>query len=358
MKSLGSPFPIRKLGDLQWWCDLIAYEGPLLSLYHVENRRLYLASWVGHAGRANRWLLFEVSDDQLRSYLDAKTSLRSLITASPLILHFVDRGQGRRNVVKVSVDSIRGDLPAPGSYFEPRFATAEARALASEVRSEYNIHIDGNWFVDDLANAPRLFKQVYAFNHAIQNIEDDAIHRKVNSGLRRPFTGGFSVVGLISDMNEAIPPTSRLRVEAISYHSPGYISVRADPRITHEVERVMGLVSSQTKREALRATYKEANNFLDDHGLRKLDRQKFTPDALEDFEFIDDELRRFVLEILTFVHPGSAADLLLGQSTSLAVLKALIAYVKRLFRLQSYVDDGLITGFGGPRRTVKKRRRG
>src|SRR4051812_45728469 len=120
----GSQFSIRELGDLEWWCDLIEYEGPLLSLYHVENRRLFLEMWADKSGSANRWLLIRTTESNLRSYLGQRTSLKQLLENSPLILTYPRARGGRRKIRRVTVEDVAEYVPDENSLFEPRFATA------------------------------------------------------------------------------------------------------------------------------------------------------------------------------------------------------------------------------------------
>lgn len=351
MKALsGSPYSIRDLGDLEWWCDLIEYEGPLLSLYHVENRRLFIEMWVEKKGVSHRWLLFRTTDEQLRGYFGRRVSLREMLAESRLVLTFLRGVKGRRQVRHVSFQEIAEYLPDEESFFEPRFATADARRLATEVTAEYNIQIAGDWFLDDWSSVPRLYRQIYAFNHALNNLEKKSVLHRVSGGLtRRPFRGGASVVGLLGDMNEAIPPISRLRVEAINYHSPGYICLRADPNITGKVEAVMVVVVDAEKRSAVTATYKAMNKYLDDYGLRKLENSDFNVGLYEDFESVDSDLRGYAKTLMGQLSHEDAVTNFLAASSSLTIVKALSAYVKRLFSLAEYVEEGLITQFGGPR---------
>ncbi len=351
MKSTtGEKFDIRLLGDLAWWCDLIDYEGPVLSLFHIENRHLFLCLWVDRVKSGDRWLLFRISEQDLREYLDENKSLREILRASSLILTYLLSEQRRKNIRRVSLDDIAEYLPAPASFFIPKYSTLAARNLASEVTAVYNIQIAGAWFIDDWSEVPRLYKQIYSFNHALNNLRQSAINARVSSGLTiRPFRGGSSVVGLIDDMNNAIPPISRLKVEAISYHSPGYLSLRADPNITSGVEAVMMIVNDPEKRVTLKTLYKALNSTLDDYNLRRLENSAFHESSFPEFENVDKELReRSKLLLNALGHKESTSDLL-ATNSSLTVAKALIAYAKRIFKLQVFVDDGLITGFGGPR---------
>lgn len=64
---------------LQLKCDLIDYEGPLLSHFLDGDNNNILYYWIDFDGEFNRWLVWKASDFLLYQYLKGKISLKELI---------------------------------------------------------------------------------------------------------------------------------------------------------------------------------------------------------------------------------------------------------------------------------------
>jgi hypothetical protein len=64
---------------LEFIRDLIYYDGPLLSLFELEDIK-YLVSWIDLDNINNYYLLFEISNNDLSSLLDNKLLLIDLYT--------------------------------------------------------------------------------------------------------------------------------------------------------------------------------------------------------------------------------------------------------------------------------------
>lgn len=65
--------------DLEFVRDIEEFEGPLLSEFRSSDGETFLYHWCDCDERANRWLVFRVSRQDLFRYLAGRVSLRSLI---------------------------------------------------------------------------------------------------------------------------------------------------------------------------------------------------------------------------------------------------------------------------------------
>ncbi|SDQ22775.1 hypothetical protein SAMN05443245_0467 [Paraburkholderia fungorum] len=180
--------------NIEWVCDILEYEIPLLSFYKL-GRKLLFCLWVEREKSNDRYLLFDVSAANLASYFSADLSLLEIIENSTRIIAFESNGKGRKNLRFVKFEKLFDDYrPAEDSYFDPAYATDDAVELAKEKQGDYYINIDGEWYLEDWSDVTHVYKQVYAFNHSIRNI--DAPHvAKVQSGINSlPFRGGTALL--------------------------------------------------------------------------------------------------------------------------------------------------------------------
>jgi hypothetical protein len=75
----GKNYESFDINSVVWIEDLSYYDGPLLSLFRTKAGDIILFSWVDCDESANRWLVFEVSKDQLDAYLTGEIPLRTLM---------------------------------------------------------------------------------------------------------------------------------------------------------------------------------------------------------------------------------------------------------------------------------------
>ncbi len=349
MRTLkGKTSGVLSYAKAEWYCDILEYEIPILSLYRF-GRKLLLSLWVERERSTDRYLLFTVADSALKSFLASKITLREVLEDSTRIIAFEQGSKGRRNLRTVEFDDLFEDyIPSEDSYFDPRFATDDAVKLSEERSENYYLNIDGDWYLEDWSDVTRLYKQVYAFNHAMRNIDTPSVSGRVRPGLNNmPFRGGYSIVHLLNTMQEAIPAVSRVRVASVQYNSPGHIGLKVDPNVAADVEKMMGSLEDEDNFDSLRTVYRDCERFLDDNGLRTLDSAKFNKNEFSLFEENVEQLRQFAIQILNMTGHGNEREKLISDETALPLVKALQAYVRRIMRLKKYVEDGLITRFGG-----------
>jgi hypothetical protein len=80
MKSLKgialNEFPFKELDKV---ADLIYFDGPLLSLFKNPRGDQYFFYWCDNDEKANRWLVYRVTDQEVSAYLSKRISLRELL---------------------------------------------------------------------------------------------------------------------------------------------------------------------------------------------------------------------------------------------------------------------------------------
>ena len=123
------PFTLIKRGDLYY------YEGPILSHFSDENEQDYFMNWADMDNLYGRWLLTEVSKENVGKYLSRNISLYELIIsndAGKVYFIDIDNDIEYRHIWRVAVENIPNDyLPAKDSYFERLYADDYSDELIS-----------------------------------------------------------------------------------------------------------------------------------------------------------------------------------------------------------------------------------
>lgn len=101
--------------------DLIEFEGPILTHFKDDKGNNVFFYWVDHDSKHNRWLVFQVSNEHLESYLSKKIPLKKII-AEPISDYFytvdIDEMVGFHNIVKISKGDLNEDYwPEDRSFY-------------------------------------------------------------------------------------------------------------------------------------------------------------------------------------------------------------------------------------------------
>jgi hypothetical protein len=117
--------------------DLIYFEGPVLSYFKDKNYNDYFMRWIEMDDQCNRWMLFQVSKENVLEHLNGQVTLLSLINrAASGIVYFIDINSDiefkQINCVQVSKIP-NGYLPSEQSYFEMKYVTQYAQQLQAEL---------------------------------------------------------------------------------------------------------------------------------------------------------------------------------------------------------------------------------
>lgn len=116
----GLGFVSQKMGDL------IEHEGPLLSLFIDQNNpgNYFLYKWADCNEVANRWIVFQVSSNNLKRFFDKEVSLRKLFLEIPYsFIVDVDDELNERKISIAATNKLPEEyLPSANSlYCEEKF---------------------------------------------------------------------------------------------------------------------------------------------------------------------------------------------------------------------------------------------
>lgn len=120
-----------------------------------------------------------------------------------------------------------------------------------------NVLIDGAWDLDDLADFPRRYSQVYYFLYlARQNFtshDPEHLHRIFAN---YNWNGGYVYATFYREIAKLVPPIHRPEIESIKYSSPGHIRLRLSSSTATALGRAVE--HSLAKGQALHKGYKWA----------------------------------------------------------------------------------------------------
>lgn len=114
------PFQLIKKGDL------LAYNGPILSHFKTDDYKDFFMFWVDQNEVSNRWLLFYVSEENLKRYFNKKMSLRNLVFYHQKdFVYFIDINTNIEytNITRKAVKDFPMEyVPGENSYFDEKYS--------------------------------------------------------------------------------------------------------------------------------------------------------------------------------------------------------------------------------------------
>lgn len=344
MKAVsGTRIDGRSLPNFTWNADLIAFDGPLLSLFKSDSGIDALFVWLDCSEIRNRWAIIDIKRDNLRDYLNRKLSLLDVFKASTSVTVF-DAGPTARksNLVRTRWSDLPQEyLPKENSFLTEAIATPDAIRLASEQAAKYSIKLDGEIYLDDLAAIPKIYQQLYSFHYGLEHISRAAIKSTIINLLGK-WKGGFSAVNLFTGLRSVTPSIHRARIKQLQYNSPGHITMELLPRMAEKIKNDVLLLSDPNNFQLSEELYKAAYKYFRENGIAGFEDERGT--QTQDLTLAQlDDLKGFVEEFLVILQWGGYRE----QFTALEIgplsqLRALLAYYRRLRKVLSYIELGLI----------------
>lgn len=354
MKSIqGKKLEVKRLERHTHICDLIHFEGPLLSLFS-DRKTNWLYHWADtDSAQKNRWILFSVERENLVQYLKKETSLLNLINCTNSLwvldeshkvasdVAILKRRDSYRSLIEISHPAQLSEyLPLEDSYFDESLTNDVS--METEMNPEsFSIPIDGRWFFSDLDRFSKSYSHVYAFLYAtrpqfITNISD-----RLGRFMRSPWTGGYSRLNLFTALEQVIPALHGLQIKKIEYASPGKITIEALRSVGEDIK--MLTLKCATNSLAIKEATKKINQTLADSNLRRRNLSKLT-DALVPLDIPKLKLlKEYCAEIANLLSLEAGIDLLREQSPNTIVFsKAVLAIVKQIDRLADFQNQGLL----------------
>jgi len=154
--------------NLNFVSDLIYFEGSLLSLFKNETGDIYLYYWCDADENYNRWMIFRLSKEKLKSYIFKKLSLNYLIL-SPIdgfvYIADIDDNLQYSNIYLVQPDKIpESYLPENDSFYD----------FESELDDDSKFLLLKHIF-DDKEIIDILFKLLNKYENTLKDVKNNLI---------------------------------------------------------------------------------------------------------------------------------------------------------------------------------------
>lgn len=339
----GEPIAVSQLPDYRWNADIIFFEGPFLSLYSLDHGQDALFLWVDCNDNDNRWLIIDVRQGTLLSYLTKKISLLDVIQASDNLIMFdlysYEDVFRRKKAIKITFDQIPSTyLPSSDSFLSDEIATDDAERLSSESPGMATLNLDGGLYLDDLVEITNGYKQVYSFIYLISQLGRSVL-RSHFSYLSEKWTGGYSAVNFFYGVEKFIPELHRPRLVSVQYNSPGHIKLS----LLNSVSDIISTSSISVSRNYLQceSLYNDIYDFFKQHKLsgfedgENIKESKVTPDQ-------DNRLSKYLSDFCVLVCI-SRGDIDALKLSNMAALRAILAYYRRLKSVVRSIQSGKLS---------------
>lgn len=335
----GRKVDARSLPTYTWNADLIYFDGPMLSLYKQEDGQDVLFAWLDCDERKNRWSVFPIERDDLRSYLLGQISLRSVCLSAHYV-HVFDTGIDckRRNWLELEQYPEKY-LPAQNSFLREEISTSAAKRLVADQPVDMALGLNGELYLEDLEGIPKLYQQLYSFHYGMEHMDRPAVKHTVQRTMES-WSGGIGAVNLFSGLRTVTPSIHRARLKELRYNSPGVIRLNLLPLMAEKIRTAMDAVKGDAAFDAVESLYKRIYEYFRDHKITGFDDEKSSV-QLELNDVQKKDLRYFV--DLYFKHLGwtlyrERFDAV--GMTEISQLRMLLAYYRRLRKLRKFVIAG------------------
>jgi len=337
----GAKLDGRSLPQFVWNADLIAFDGPLVSLYRSDVGVDALFVWLDCDDYKNRWCIVDLDRDTLRDYLAQSMTLLDVFKASQSVVVFdVSPAIRRSNIIRTVWDRLPGEyLPKQGSFLHEEISTPEAKKLVAEHVRRYALKLDGELYLEDLAGIPKLYQQLYSFHYGLEHLGRNAVRGTLSSLMRR-WNGGFSAVNLFTGLRNVIPSIHRARLEHLQYNSPGHITMELLPAMAERIRAAAQRISD--RREEADELYGNVYKFFRTHGISGFEEERGSQEA----KLLPSQLRELEEFVEQFFELMGWSDyrpaFVSLDAGPLSQIRALLAYYRRMIRILKYVDNCLL----------------
>lgn len=345
----GQKLAARFFDQHSYICDLIYFDGPLLSLYR-STRQDWLYLWAENDGpNQERWLVFPVKRTQLVEYLGGNISLRQMLSArSDLsVLHLrrareVNQGAvtTSRTGQQVALSQVMQYLPSEDSFFEEDL-TPDISLARQIVPERFNVPIAGEWFLPDIGRFSRHYSRIYSFLYCTRPQFVSNLSARVSRYLRAPWKGGYSRVNFFDALHAQIPSVHDMRVTGYEYHSPGDIEIEALSNVGRDVAAVvLRYLAAQQQIDEAR---KGISDIIGVTRLRTEDLSGVSDSAIaitsENFLGIKSRIELISNSLVLQHEFGMLGDM---SPNTVVTAKVVLALTKQLSELAGYQSAGLL----------------
>lgn len=328
----------RSLPQFTWNADLVAFDGPFLSLYKSEDGDDALFAWLDCDSKKNRWCILHIGRENLRAYLTRNATLLDLFKNSPSIVIFETGATSRKsNFVLTSFEKFPADyVPSQDSYLLPEISTEAAKQLANDLPTNYSIGLDGELYLEDLEKIPKLYQQLYSFHYGLEHLTRTAV-RSTLARIMARWRGGFSAVNLFTGLRSVTPSIHRARLMELKYNSPGHIKLNLLPNMALRIKAAAARLESYENFQSAEELYKSIYKYFKEQNISGLEDERST----QEIELTPNQQQRLDEFITNFFKimawDGYRSNFQSLEISPISQLRVLLAYYRRLRKLRNYI---------------------
>lgn len=343
MKKIpGTTIKASDLPTYEWNADLIAFDGPVLSLYKGADGSEAFYLWLDCNEKRHRWAVLPVESEAVEGYLARQYSLLQIVQWANSIVVFDYDGQKRTNIVRTSCESLPVEyLPKEDSFLTPSIATQDAIRLAHEQTLTYTIKLDKRMFFAELGRIPYLFEQLYAFHYGLAHLAREVVQATFISNVQS-WTSGLRSVQLFHGLMGIIPSFHQPKVRTMQYASPGHIELQLLTEIVGEIYSTASHINTESKYRTAKRLYADIYTYMRSESISGFDKDtNYKASSLTTQQ--TETLRSFVesfVKVLGWTNYQNALDQM--GASPLLQLRAILSYFRRLDELNKFIQSGVI----------------
>lgn len=328
-------------------CDLIYFDGPLLSLFRGDQWD-WLYMWVDTNQRGtDRWLVFRTDREDLVTYLQRQASLRELLIGSAAIysldkkiVHDGIETSIHRQAQFVPTAEVEEYFPDADSYFDESL-TRDVEATREIAPNIFSIPVKGRWFLPDIGKFSKNFTRLYSFIYCSRPQFVSNLEEKMRRYLESPWQGGYSRVNFFDALHRQIPSIHDMRVANYNYNSPGDIKIEALSSVGADV--VTLVLRYLNSKASVDKDYKIIDTIIGKANLRKENLSRISDDRLiiaaEHLDSIKEKLRSIGDALELENEFGTLARM---SPNTVVQAKVVISLVRQVSKLADYQSSGML----------------
>ena len=287
----------------------------------------------------------QVSTSQFMDYMAEKFDLRYILLKPDMKRNFVfdlslmEDGMVSLVREKISSDNIEKYLPDAGLF--AREHTEDLSVTIRLPQAEQKFGVDGSWDLPEFSYFYSNVTDLYTVFNSIDMFLDKhtALNKKtqITNSFIKPFQGGGSYRGFYGSLLDAHTKENRLRVGGISYHSPGYVTLKGYPKPFSEIKNL--IANFEANYTNIYDRYHDLNGILSKAKLLRAPAENFNNNTSMARTISDHS--KLLAEVLDVVEYN--AILSMAGHNILICAKVLLSIYRRASRLYEFFLEGRVS---------------
>lgn len=320
---------------------LLYADGPQVVLLSAPETKI-VGIAIDLEGRELPFYAAQVTDGYFHDYLRESFDLRYLLMKPDFRRNYIfdlsEMSDGKVPLERVKWSPVEAEDYLPDAGVFARHHTEPVSFDPALPNSTQKFGLDGKWEVPEVSNFYAQITDLYAMFRSIDMFLDEqsSLDRKrlVREAFTKPFIGGGSYVSLYNSLEAAVPFQGRLQLEGMSYHSPGYVSVRGHAKPLAEIRAFIEHLDANSAE--IDKAYKALHKFLSERKFLRMHASRFHPDR-ETTREVREKARVLAQELdaIDFDHV-----LRMAGNNILVAAKVILSIARRAERVHEFFLQG------------------